>query len=171
MEPLPDLATLSDDDLKTLIERADPGGGRGLLQARLLQGRIDILRAERAARLKGKGVSDVDVEALTDILSSRSAPRAKRACEPRLLRGVRLPEPRGRELLLPLRRAPREGESGEQTMTFTPERVSEDPGAALQDLGGTGPALVVRAGGGGRARASSSSEQPDRPLARVTMSS
>ena len=33
------------------------------------------LRAERTARLKGKGVSDVDVEALTDILSSRSAPQ------------------------------------------------------------------------------------------------
>ena len=43
---------------------------------RLLQGRIDILRAERTARLKGKGVSDVDIESLTDILSSRSAPTA-----------------------------------------------------------------------------------------------
>ena len=31
--------------------------------------------AERTARLKGKGVSDVDVEKLTDILSSRSAPQ------------------------------------------------------------------------------------------------
>ena len=40
------------------------------------------------------------------------------------------------------------GESGEQTMTFTPEEVNDDPGAALQDLGGKGPALVVRAGGG-----------------------
>ena len=43
----------------------------------MLQGRIDILRAERTARLKGKGVSDVDVEKLTDILSSRSAPPAE----------------------------------------------------------------------------------------------
>ena len=40
------------------------------------------------------------------------------------------------------------GESGEQTMTFTPDEISDDPGAALQDLGGKGPALVVRAGGG-----------------------
>jgi len=40
------------------------------------------------------------------------------------------------------------GESGEQTMTYTPEEVSEDPAAALEDLGGKGPALVVRAGGG-----------------------
>lgn len=39
-------------------------------------------------------------------------------------------------------------EPGEQTMTFTPEDVAEDPGAALQDLAGKGPALVVRSGGG-----------------------
>ena len=74
MEPLPDLATLSDDDLKTLIEKLTQEENEVSFRRRLLQGRIDILRAERTARLKGKGVSDVDVEALTDILSSRSAP-------------------------------------------------------------------------------------------------
>ena len=74
MEPLPDLATLSDDDLKTLIEELTQEENEVSYRRRLLQGRIDILRAERTARLKGKGVSDVDVEALTDILSSRSAP-------------------------------------------------------------------------------------------------
>ena len=40
------------------------------------------------------------------------------------------------------------GESGEQTMSFTPDEINDDPGAALQELGGKGPALVVRAGGG-----------------------
>ena len=40
------------------------------------------------------------------------------------------------------------GESGEQTMTFTPEELAEDPAAALQDVGEKGPALVVRSGGG-----------------------
>jgi len=74
MEPLPDLATLSDEDLKTLIEELTQEENEVSFRRRLLQGRIDILRAERTARLKGKGVSDVDVEALTDILSSRSAP-------------------------------------------------------------------------------------------------
>jgi hypothetical protein len=74
MEPLPDLATLSDEDLKTLIEELTEQENEVSFQRRLLQGKIDILRAERTARLKGKGVSDVDVEALTDILSSRSAP-------------------------------------------------------------------------------------------------
>jgi hypothetical protein len=74
MEPLPDLATLSDDDLKTLIEELTQEENEVSFRRRLLQGRIDILRAERTARLKGKGVSDVDVERLTDILSSRSSP-------------------------------------------------------------------------------------------------
>ena len=74
MEPLPDLVTLSDDDLKTLIEKLELEENEVSFRCRMLQGRIDILRAERTARLKGKGVTDVDVEKLTDILSSRSAP-------------------------------------------------------------------------------------------------
>ena len=40
------------------------------------------------------------------------------------------------------------GESGEPTMTFTPEEMADDPAAALQHPGGERPALVVRAGGG-----------------------
>ena len=74
MDPLPDLATLSDEDLKTMIEELTQEENEVSYRRRLLQGRIDILRAERTARLKGKGVSDVDIESLTDILSSRSAP-------------------------------------------------------------------------------------------------
>ena len=76
MESLPDLATLSDDDLKKLIDELTEEENEVSFRRRLLQGRIDILRAERTARLKGKGVSDVDVEQLTDILSSRSAPQS-----------------------------------------------------------------------------------------------
>ncbi|HUQ23617.1 MAG TPA: hypothetical protein VM049_11460 [Gaiellaceae bacterium] len=74
MEPLPDLATLSDEDLKSLIEKLELEENEVSFRRRMLQGRIDILRAERIARLKGKGVTDVDVEKLTDILSARSAP-------------------------------------------------------------------------------------------------
>ena len=74
MEPLPDLGTLSDEDLKTQIEELEKEENEVSFRRRMLQGRIDILRAERTARLKGKGVTDVDVERLTDILSSRSAP-------------------------------------------------------------------------------------------------
>jgi pSer/pThr/pTyr-binding forkhead associated (FHA) protein len=39
-------------------------------------------------------------------------------------------------------------ESGEQTMTYTPEELADDAGAGIQDLRGKGPALVVRSGGG-----------------------
>ena len=74
MEPLPDLGTLSDDDLKSLIEKLELEENEVSFRRRMLQGRIDILRAERIARLKGKGVTDVDVEKLTDILSARSSP-------------------------------------------------------------------------------------------------
>ncbi len=76
-EPLPDLGTLSDDDLKSLIDKLTQEENDVSFRRRLLQGRIDILRAERTARLKGKGVTDVDVEKLTDILSSRSAPASE----------------------------------------------------------------------------------------------
>ncbi len=74
MDPLPDLATLADEDLKTLIETLELEENEVSFRRRMLQGRIDILRAERTARLKGKGVTDVDVEKLTDILSARSSP-------------------------------------------------------------------------------------------------
>jgi hypothetical protein len=75
MDPLPDLATLNDNDLRTLIETLELEENEVSFRRRMLQGRIDILRAERIARLKGKGVTDVDVEKLTDILSARSSPQ------------------------------------------------------------------------------------------------
>ena len=76
MEPLPDLGSLSDEDLKALIERLEAEENEVSYRRRLLQGRIDILRAERTARMKGRGMGDVDVDVdvLTDILSSRGAP-------------------------------------------------------------------------------------------------
>jgi len=42
----------------------------------------------------------------------------------------------------------RTDEAGEQTMTIAPEDLADDPAAALQDLPGKGPTLVVRSGGG-----------------------
>jgi hypothetical protein len=74
MDALPDLGTLSDEDLKELIERLQVEENEVSYRRRLLQGRIDILRAERTARLKGKGAPEVDIERLTEILSSRATP-------------------------------------------------------------------------------------------------
>ncbi|MFL5916363.1 MAG: hypothetical protein ACJ752_12120 [Gaiellaceae bacterium] len=80
MEPLPDLATLSDEDLKRLIDELTQEENEVSYRRRLLHGKIDILRAELVARLKateGKSVLDaVDVESLTEILAGKAAPPA-----------------------------------------------------------------------------------------------
>jgi hypothetical protein len=78
MEPLPDLASLSDEDLKSLIEDLEKEESEVSYRRRLLQGRIDILRAERTARLRKSveaGESPLaDVDKLSDILSQKGAP-------------------------------------------------------------------------------------------------
>jgi RsiG-like len=78
VEPLPDLATLSDDDLKKLIEDLQHEEQEVSYRRRLLHGKIDILRAELVARLKeseGRSVLEqVDVERLTEILTGKSGP-------------------------------------------------------------------------------------------------
>ena len=80
MEPLPDLGSLSDSDLKGLIEELQVQEREVSYQRRLLHGKIDILRAELVARLQtsgGRSVLDqVDVESLTEILASKAAPQS-----------------------------------------------------------------------------------------------
>ena len=80
MEPLPDLATLPDEDLKRLIDELTQEENEVSYRRRILHGKIDILRAELVARLKateGKSVLDaVDVESLTEILAGKAAPPA-----------------------------------------------------------------------------------------------
>jgi hypothetical protein len=78
VEPLPDLATLSDADLKLLIADLTREENEVSYQRRLLHGKIDILRAELVARLQKAGgasiLDDVDVDHLTEILTSKAAP-------------------------------------------------------------------------------------------------
>ena len=85
MEPLPDLVTLTDAALKTLIHELEVEENEVSYRRRLLQGRIDILRAELVARLQqsvAAGESDfTDVERLTDILSSKAAPHVEEPSE------------------------------------------------------------------------------------------
>ena len=80
MEPLPDLATLNDDDLKKLIDDLTREEQEVSYRRRLLHGKIDILRAELVARLQetqGRSVLDsVSVDSLTDILTGKAAPPA-----------------------------------------------------------------------------------------------
>ena len=78
MEPLPDLAQLSDVDLKKLIAELTREENEVSYQRRLLHGKIDILRAELVARLQKTGgtsiLDEVDVDHLTEILTSKAAP-------------------------------------------------------------------------------------------------
>jgi hypothetical protein len=78
VEPLPDLASLSDVDLKKLIDELTRREQEVSFERRILHGKIDILRAELVARLQktqGRSVLDqVDVESLTEILAGKAAP-------------------------------------------------------------------------------------------------
>ena len=81
MEPFPDLPSLSDDDLKQLIDDLTKEELEVSYRRRMLHGKIDLLRAELQARLRetgGKGVLDkVDVDRLAAILAGKAAPSAE----------------------------------------------------------------------------------------------
>ncbi|HET8606113.1 MAG TPA: hypothetical protein VFL66_03685 [Gaiellaceae bacterium] len=78
MEALPDLATMSDEQLRELIRELVEEEQEVSFRRRILHGKIDILRAELVARLQtsgGKSVLDqVDVDSLTAILASKAPP-------------------------------------------------------------------------------------------------
>ena len=78
VEPFPNLASISDADLKAEIDKLTEEEQEVSYRRRLLHGRIDMLRTELVARLqqsKGKSVLDqVDVEGLAKILAGKAAP-------------------------------------------------------------------------------------------------
>jgi hypothetical protein len=78
LEPLPDLGSLSDEELKKLIDELQMREREVSYERRILHGKIDILRAELVARLQasgGKSVLDqVDLGKLSDILAGKVTP-------------------------------------------------------------------------------------------------
>jgi len=77
MEAFPDLASLSDPELKELITKLEAEENEISYQRRILHGKLDILRAELVARLQRKGegeLGQVDLDRLTDILAGKAAP-------------------------------------------------------------------------------------------------
>jgi hypothetical protein len=78
VEPLPDLASLSDEQLKQLIDELQQQEHEVSYRRRILHGQIDILRAELVARLKSSGgrtvLDEVDVARLTEILAGKASP-------------------------------------------------------------------------------------------------
>ena len=77
MEPLPDLTTLGDDDLRTMIRELEKEEDEISFRRRVLHGRIDILRAELVARLREQvsaGEAQLaDVERLSEILTAKAS--------------------------------------------------------------------------------------------------
>jgi len=80
VEALPDIGSLSDQELRDLIRELVEEEQQVSYRRRILHGKIDILRAELVARLQkrvGEGESplaEVDLDRLTDILTSKAPP-------------------------------------------------------------------------------------------------
>ncbi len=78
MDTFPDLGSLSDGELKDLIQQLTDEEVDISYRRRILHGKIDILRAELVARLqKSEGRSvleEVDVRKLTEILTAKAPP-------------------------------------------------------------------------------------------------
>jgi hypothetical protein len=78
LEPLPDFATLTDDDLRVMIRELEKEEDEVSFRRRMLHGRIDILRAELVARLREQVSAGeaklADVGRLSEILTGKAAP-------------------------------------------------------------------------------------------------
>ena len=78
-DTFPDLGSLSDKELKELIDGLTEEENEISYKRRVLHGKIDILRAELVNRLRKKHeggeevISGADVQRLTDILAGRAA--------------------------------------------------------------------------------------------------
>ena len=77
-DTFPDLGSLSDNELKELIDKLTDEENEISYKRRVLHGKIDILRAELVTRLRQKResgesvISGDDVEQLTDILAGKT---------------------------------------------------------------------------------------------------
>ena len=77
MDTFPDLGSLTDQELKALIDELTAQEMEISYKRRILHGKIDILRAELVNRLKKKQdggediISGADIQQLTDILAGR----------------------------------------------------------------------------------------------------
>jgi hypothetical protein len=80
VEAFPDLATLSDQQLKDLIHDLVEEENEVSFRRRILHGKIDMLRAElvarhRAAIEEGESpIGEADIDRLTEILAAKGAP-------------------------------------------------------------------------------------------------
>ena len=75
---LPDLGSLSDEELKQLKDDLEAQEHKLSYERRVLHGKIDILRAEIVARLQRTGgqsaLDELDVSRLSEILAGKAGP-------------------------------------------------------------------------------------------------
>ena len=82
-ETFPDIGSMSDQELKELIEKLTGEEQEVSYRRRILHGQIDILRAELVNRLRENRpegetlIKGDDVERLSEILSGKSEPPPK----------------------------------------------------------------------------------------------
>ena len=82
-ETFPDIGSMSDEDLKELIEKLTSEEQEVSYRRRILHGQIDILRAELVNRLRdnkpdgGTLIKGDDVERLSEILAGHTEPPTK----------------------------------------------------------------------------------------------
>jgi hypothetical protein len=75
VEPFPDLASMTDDDLSAEIAKLTEEEQEVSYRRRLLHGRIDMLRTEYVARKKhNPSLNEVDLDKLAEILAGKAAP-------------------------------------------------------------------------------------------------
>ena len=167
MDTFPDLGSLSDQELKDLIQQLTEEEVEISYRRRILHGKIDILRAELVNRLRKRheGGEDVitgdDVQRLTDILAGRAAPASAPAEQrtrteppwPSTARSAASTTPTepttarsaGRSWAPEARRA-RPSRRPRPTASTRP--ASSCPSSSRRSCPASGAALVVRAGGG-----------------------
>ena len=79
-DTFPDLGSLSDEELKDLIDKLTEEENEISYKRRVLHGKIDIMRAELVNRLRQKReggealITGDDVSKLTEILAGKAAP-------------------------------------------------------------------------------------------------
>ena len=192
MDTFPDLGSLSDQELKDLIQQLTDEEQEVSYRRRILHGKIDILRAELVNRLRKKHeggeevISGADVQRLTDILAGRAAGddgrRVRR--EPALVarhcpecgfvnaEGANYCQRCGAFLGAPRDDAAR---ASATTATYRDRRrpASSCPVDVGDVVADEGAALVIRSGGGrvGQSLPARRRAHDDRPLARTPTSS
>jgi hypothetical protein len=75
MEPLPDFTKLDDADLVRLIDELSREEDQISQERRLLQGRLDILLGEQAARANGGSLASPNIDQLAAVLSHKGLPQ------------------------------------------------------------------------------------------------